>query len=470
MSKLHAIARFRCVSLYRPRSTPLSESTLRACLIVASALALWSPPLTASTFDPAAGRYVLTALPDAEREAQRMDRMQLCDQQPAGRYVRKGETITITASAVPNGYDLEATVGFKPMWGSDLDQQEEPLDAGENRFVANQDGPLYFKYITPAGRIRATPEVRLQVTGGRPLPLYVDGSMSADDWAEELAAYAAAPFVQLLGAKAMITLPSAVYRRDPIDDPEASFATIDQMLDLENELAGFDGQTARDQPTPLRVHFLVDFRVSKKDAESFYMYATDQFVGMLPDNTSDLTDPAALRERWGIWHETGHTQQQNSWTWDALSEVNVNLYSLYVQEAFGEPSALAKSEDGEPTFFEQARDYLERGANDLLTEVEENDEGDGFFIRLVLFHQLQASYGWDLFKALNKHFRAHPLPDDASDQDKADALVVKLCELTGNDLRPFFERWGLGVSDAANVDIDDADYPLPEQDPAEIFE
>ena len=135
MSKLHAIARFRCVSLYRPRSTPLSESTLRACLIVASALALWSPPLTASTFDPAAGRYVLTALPDAEREAQRMDRMQLCDQQPAGRYVRKGETITITASAVPNGYDLEATVGFKPMWGSDLDQQEEPLDAGENRFV-----------------------------------------------------------------------------------------------------------------------------------------------------------------------------------------------------------------------------------------------------------------------------------------------------------------------------------------------
>lgn len=438
------------------------------------AIAIWvllASSLQASTVDNIAGIYALTALPDAASEAARMDRMQLCDQQPAGRYVRQGEQLVVDVGPLPAGYSLNLAIGFRPMWGSKLDQQEEPLESGSNEITAEQDGPVFFAYTVPAGRrLGARGTLTVRISGGKPLPLYVDGTSSAEDWEEQLSAFSGAPFVQLVGDQAMITLPTRVHRRQPISDPAATFSTINEMLDLQNALAGFDGSSPRDQPTPLRTHFLVDFRVSAKDAESFYLYATEQFIGMLPGNTGDLTDPDALRERWGIWHETGHTQQQNSWTWDALTEINVNLFSLYVEEAFGQPNRLAQSDDGEPTSFELARDYLEAGANDLLAEVDDNDEGDGYFVRLVMFHQLQSAFGWELFTRLHQYFRAHPLPDDASDQDKADALVSAMCALTAEDLRPFFERWGLQLSDAANEAIDAADYDLPERDYTQIFE
>ena len=442
---------------------------MKVLLIVLCALALVSPSLPASSFDNETGHYRLTALPEADREAVRMDRMQLCDQQPAGVYLRKGETVILDVRGLPKDFYLGAMVGFRPMWGSPQDQQEEPLEEGETRLRANQDGPLYFKFTAPEGRDDARAEVSVSVSGGHPLPLYIDGSMTADDWRAELAAHATAPFVQLLGDQAMITLPRSVHARDPVKDPRATFATINRMLDLENELAGFDGKTARDRPTRLRTHFLVDFRVSKQDAETFYMYATDQFIGMLADNTSDLTDPAALRERWGIWHETGHTQQQNSWTWDALAEINVNLFSLYVQEAFGQPNTLRVSEDGAPSTLERARSYLAKGGHDLLAEVDDED-GDEYFIRLVMFHQLKEVWGWDLYKDLHKHFRAYPLDDDASDQDKADALVLALCELTGVDLRPFFETWGLTVSAAADERIEALEYVQADEDFSQILE
>jgi hypothetical protein len=429
--------------------------------IVLSALALLSTPAMASTFDNESGRYVLDALPSADAEATRMDRMLLFDQQPAGRHVRKGETVTVVASDYPEDFYLAAMIGFRPMWGSQQDQQEQALDVGETQFVAEQSGPLYFEFTTPDAAVTKPARVRLTVVGGQPLPLYVDGRMGADDWQTELAAHARAPFVQLLGERALITLPTAVHARAPVDDPQATFAAINQVLDLQDELAGFDGSSPRDRRSPLRQHYLVDFRASAQDRESFYMYATDGFIGMLADNTADLTDPAALRQRWGIWHETGHTHQQHSWTWEALTEVNVNLFSLYVQETFGEESTLSRSEDGEPSFLDKARAYLDGDVADLLSEVAEDDD-DGFFIRLVMFHALKEAYGWDLFKDLHKHFRAHPLPEDASDQDKADAFVVAMCALTGVDLRRYFESWGLRASAEAERGIDDRGYPLAE--------
>lgn len=439
--------------------------TVKATLLALSMLALLAAPLSASTFDNEVGRYRLTALPEAGSEAERMDRMALSDQQPSGRHVGKGESITVTVAGLRDGYLMDVLIGFLPMWGVNQGQQEEQLTEGETAFVAAQSGPLFFRFTSPPGKDGARAQVEIQVEGGEPLPLYVDGTMSADDWSAELAEHDGAPFVQLIGERAMITLPAKVHARDPVIDPEATFAAINEVLRLQDELAGFDGSSARDRPTRLRQHYLVDFRASKKDRDSFYMYATDGFIGMLPDNTAELTDPAQLREKWAIWHETGHTHQQNSWTWEALGEINVNLFSLYVQESFGLPSTLAESEDGSPSRLDRIEEYLASGDIDLLAEPGEDAwDGDEMFLRLVMFHQLKEVYGWEIFKDLHKHFRAHRLADDAGDQDKADAFVVAMCALTGVDLRPFFETWGLRISSSANAEIDAVGYELPDRD------
>lgn len=441
---------------------------MRLVLISAAVLASLAAPLAASEFDNEAGEYTISALPDPVREAKRMDRLQLSDQQPAGRHVSAGETLSIEVEGLPRGFALSAAIGFLPMWNVGQTQQTRPLKEGENRFRVEQDGPLFFRLTPPRGRYKATDEVRIRLDGGTPLPLYVDGTMDAQDWAQELAEHADAPFVQLLGERALITLPADVHAREPIGDPAETMAVLHQVIDWQDELAGFDGSTPRDERTRLRLHYLVDFRVSQQDREGFYMYATDQFIGMLDDNTADLTDPDQLRKEWGIWHETGHMQQQHSWTFEALGEVNVNLFSLYVQERFGQPSTLARAEEGDPTLLEQARDYLENGAPDYTAEPDE--DGEGLFIKLVMFHQLKETYGWELFQDMHQHFRAQSLPEDASDEERVDAFVEASCELTGHDLRGFFARWGLRASDKADARIEAAGLPEPDHDLAAIFD
>jgi len=117
----------------------------------------------------------------------------------------------------------------------------------------------------------------------------------------------------------------------------------------------------------------------------------------------------------------------------------VNLWSKHAQELPGLPSRLLDAEDGTRTTLQRARDHLGAGAPDYLT-----DDGDTLFIRLVMLRQLQRAYGRDLFRAVNRHFRAAPLPFTAGDQDKVDAFVLAICNLTGHDLRPFFGPLGSG--------------------------
>src|SRR5258705_12249904 len=97
---------------------------LLTCVAVNSVLA--------STFDNESGNYQLSALPDAASEARRMDRMQLDDQQPAGRYLRKGETITLAVDELARGAVLDVAIGFPPMWSVKLDQQIGRMRAGDN--------------------------------------------------------------------------------------------------------------------------------------------------------------------------------------------------------------------------------------------------------------------------------------------------------------------------------------------------
>lgn len=66
-----------------------------------------------------------------------------------------------------------------------------------------------------------------------------------------------------------------------------------------------------------------------------YRFATDYRAAYKKDAIGYILDPALLtQDGWGPWHELGHTHQQHAWTWEAVGEVTVNLYSLAVQRSF----------------------------------------------------------------------------------------------------------------------------------------
>lgn len=408
---------------------------------------------SATDFHNETGRYILHPLPDATLEQKRMDNLRLSDQQPFGRYVKRGDYVEINTEGLTDNIVFGVTVGFRPMWGQSSDQQLVMMDNGQVRFRAEQDGPLFFKLVAYGDKTNAHKHVKVNVSGAMPLPLYVEGQTTTEEWKQQLSAYADAPFVQLLSKHSMITLPMADHKRQPITDPRSSLAAIDKIIEMEDELAGFDSKMPRDEPSPLRRHFLVDFIASKD--EPFYMYATDEIIGLRSDNFTDLTDPVQLHKSWGIWHELGHTYQQNSWTWDGIEEVSVNLFSLYIQEKLGQPSRLSIADENGISPRQEAVDYVKNGGVDFMSPEDP-------FVKLVMFEQLKDNYGWELFTKTFRHFREYP-QHGTNKQQAADSFVKAMCQFSGNDLRPYFNKWGLHASEKANRHIDALQLPPREQ-------
>ncbi|WP_267226107.1 M60 family metallopeptidase [Dyella silvae] len=407
----------------------------------------------ATRVDNAAGSYTFSSLPSTDVEHARTNTFYMSDQQPLGRYVHVGDVVNVEVKHLPARYEASIMLGFRSLWHEKNDQQEVPLHDGDNRFMAERDGPLFIRFVAPSDKPNATSELSLSISGSKPLPLYMDGQTTRDEWEAQLANYGDAPFVQFMGRHSMITLPVKVHREHPVANPSATFAVIEQVLAMEDELAGFDGATGRDARSSLRQHFLVDFLAP--DDAPYYMYCTDQFIAMRPDNTEDLTDPATLRHAWGIWHELGHAHQQESWTWDSVTEVSTNIFSLYVQEKMGLPSRLDVPEEDGRSPRDRAKDYLAQPSRNYLAgEEDESAEWNDPFIKLVMFDELRQAYGWDLYKDVFKYYREHPLSDDATNQEKADQFAVVLCKLTSADLRPFLERWGFHLGPQAMRAID----------------
>lgn len=386
------------------------------------------------------GNYTLFPMPDASFEQERMGSFRLWDQQPTGRYIKRGQQVTVTVENLANDLYLAVTVGFRPMWEPSEDQQEIRLDNGETEFVATQDGPIYLKLTSSPESFRSGTAVKVSVIGAHPLPLYVEGQTTTREWERQLEAYRNAPFVQLLSTRSLITLPVEDYRRHPVASPSRSLAAIDQIIGMSDELAGLDGDTPIHMPSPLRHHFLVDFRAPENPP--FYMYATDEFIGLLSENFTGLTNPEELMTEWGVWHEIGHTYQQRSWTWEAMEEVSVNLFSLYIQENLGQPSRLSIPDEFGETPRQQAAKYIRQGGGNFMLPHSSDQEA---FTRLVMLEELKNTYGWGLFKKMFRYFREHP-QQDVDGRQAADSFIIVMSQLSGDDLSPFFKKWGLQTS------------------------
>ncbi len=445
------------------------HSFMKNLVIIFASLFLFCAATNAQTYNNYTKEYTLVSQTEAGIEADRTHRMVLCDYQPSGLYVRRGERIGFAVSGLDGKYKLSSMIGFKPMWGNRNKTQENALQNGANTVTATQDGILSFIFVNAEGYDTNPSSVNVKVTGGKAFPLYHLGKSNVANWENDLKTMKDANFVQLISDKALLTITYKDYIKRPIRDLAASFQSIHSVIIWEDELAGFDNTTPQNRVTRNRINYLIDLYSTPKEAEDYYMYASNYFIGMKRDNYTDLTEK--LKTEWGIWHETGHTHQQRSWTWDSIGEISVNLFSLYVQEKYGRPSTLAQVQGGETlTNFEKARKYIADPNKNYLVSNEEADYNE-LFSKLVMFHQLKSVYGWDAIKKLHQYFRQKPYVeiDDETDADMANKFIYAMCSITKNNLMPFFKKWGLSTNAATTKKINDLKLPLPKTDPSKIF-
>jgi hypothetical protein len=411
-----------------------------------------SDPLAGSTYDNADKHYHLQALLPAVLDGQRMLQMSMMGYHPSGLYVAKGEKVSLDVSGLEQSQESLVLMVGQANDFFDGAAANNPYQwvahAGENEFVAARSGMLYFRYIDSGFGEQPPPALDIQVqVGGSPVPFYVANQTTAAQW-QDMLKKRRTPYVEMIAPRVAITLRRDMLDRVPGASPEAMLDYLTQVLGYHDQISGLDGATALDRPSPLRMHFLQDDRSSAKSLEGVLMYATNSFVGMPADSARGLLKGAAMPDPWALWHEAGHIYQQSDWTWDNLTEVTVNIYSLHAQQRFGLPSRLdeVNEDTGRNTWDEAAR-YLAKKKRNFLDDAS-FDEDSREFVRLVMFEQLRRGLGDDFYQRLHKDYRRNPLSsgEGAGDDAKVQQFVLRSSRVAGRDLTAFFRAWGLPIN------------------------
>ncbi|MCU4784354.1 M60 family metallopeptidase [Bacillus cereus] len=358
--------------------------------------------------------------------------------EPTGIYVKPDEEVVI---------QVEGTQQIKAYIGTYSYEKEEPkqfnLHPGENKISSSNGGLLYFYNYHNTGEVVAKVK-----KGGTPNPLFILGKHTTKDWKRMLAENPDPYAIEMKGENSLLTMhPETVAEHLKQEDPAALLKKHDEIINIEHKISGLskDGAGVANQGKH-SIHFVEDWYTDD------YMYATYYRTAYSKGNLGSVLNLEELtNDGWGPWHEVGHQHQQETWLWDGLGEVTVNIYSLAVQTTFGHKTRL--EQEGR---YEAAFAYL--GKPDAQEKMNE-------FEKLVMFWQLHLAYGDQFYPNLHQMYRLlHDTELPKSDEEKKQMFIYMTSKVAGQNLIPFFDKWGLSANDATREKIEKLNLPKLEKE------
>jgi hypothetical protein len=152
-----------------------------------------------------------------------------------------------------------------------------------------------------------------------------------------------------------------------------------------------------------------------------------------------------------LYHELGHNHQHPDWTFGGTVEVTCNLFTLYVREkATGFSPRRAFMDQGrragpEVFFAEQKKIPSSQKFNKWKSDP---------FLALAMYIQLQEAFGWETYLKVFKEYSQLADPErPKNDDEKRDQWLVRFSKAAGKNLGPFFDDWGVPVSDGAKQQV-----------------
>ncbi|MYW24485.1 peptidase M60 [Bacillus thuringiensis] len=384
---------------------------------------------------------VYQLLPKGDVEGMRelhQRRMSFSPYEPTGIYVNPGEEVVI---------QVEGTQQIKAYIGTYSYEKEEPkqfnLNPGENKISSSNGGLLYFYNYHNTGEVVAKVK-----KGGTPNPLFILGKHTTKDWKRMLAENSNPYAIEMKGENSLLTMhPETVAEHLKQEDPAALLKKHDEIINIEHKISGLskDGAGVANQGKH-SIHFVEDWYTDN------YMYATYYRTAYSKGNLESVLNLEELtNDGWGPWHEVGHQHQQDTWLWDGLGEVTVNIYSLAVQTTFGHKTRL--EQEGR---YEAAFAYL--GKPDAQEKMD-------VFEKLVMFWQLYLAYGDQFYPNLHQMYRLlHDTELPKSDEEKKQMFIYMTSKVAGQNLIPFFDKWGLIANDATREKIEKLNLPKLEKE------
>ncbi|MEZ2324656.1 putative mucin/carbohydrate-binding domain-containing protein [Bacillus tropicus] len=384
---------------------------------------------------------VYQLLPKGDVEGMRelhQRQMSFSPYEPTGIYVKPGEEVVI---------QVEGTQQIKAYIGTYSYEKEEPkqfnLNPGENKISSSNGGLLYFYNYHNTGEVVAKVK-----KGGTPNPLFILGKHTTKDWKRMLAENPNPYAIEMKGENSLLTMhPETVAEHLKQEDPAALLKKHDEIINIEHKISGLskDGAGVANQ-SKHSIHFVEDWYTDD------YMYATYYRTAYSKGNLESVLNLEELtNDGWGPWHEVGHQHQQDTWLWDGLGEVTVNIYSLAVQTTFGHKTRLEQERRYEAAFA-----YL--GKPDAQEKMDE-------FEKLVMFWQLHLAYGDQFYPNLHQMYRLlHSTELPKSDEEKKQMFIYMTSKVAGQNLIPFFDKWGLIANDATREKIEKLNLPKLEKE------
>lgn len=346
-------------------------------------------------------------------------------------YQHKGEDIDV----LPELWIVPAKKGKEASFG----RQVVKLQEGINEIEVANTGPLYFAATNQPGSSEITVNL---LKGGKPMPRFILGKNTVEEWQQHLAQFSDAPFAELVGKRMILTMPIKNMRKQATD-PEGVLILWDRIVDLAEEQFGLSAERAfPHRATPFQYQF-----VSKPDNTGGWMSAMNYWLGTNGEFIPEVITTELLQKAWGPWHELGHHYQMPAWTFDNDTETTVNLTSLYVQRALGETSRLEAESRWDLV------DALMKTSGHSYEEVSPS-------IRFAMFWQLDLAFGQDFYQRLGDRYRTLTKAEQPKNNDeKKQRFLLETSRVAGVNLESFFHRWGLKPTQETRVQLQAMNLP-----------
>ncbi len=367
-----------------------------------------------------------------------------------GLYAVAGEYIIINVPENVNPKDLKVQIGsqsdrlnnVKTAWRRmPVITNSRLLKNGKNILTSPFGGLIYISYPPKGGSWESDFKIEHAIGS----PLYVLGKTSKESWTEQLKTNKA-PWGELATSNIVLTLPDSILQK--VDDPQEVMKLWDLIIGGEMELAQIK------QPYYRAQRIVVDEQISigalhsgypimAHHSPSIHLYAAD----IIADPVM-LMKPSKGGSNWGFFHEIGHNMQNLDWVFGGTTEVSCNFFSLYMFDRLlgGRDNAHVaiqntNTQNTMKKYFAGSPDYEKWKADP--------------FLGLIMFRQLQEAFGWESFKAFIREYQKFALNnDDLDDQQKRNLWVKTFSSVVQRNIAPFFEKWGIPISDATKNELD----------------
>lgn len=394
---------------------------------------------------------IFKVTPSASTETDRMQfRANHNEMQTTGFYAAPNSSITIHVAVNSGSTAARLAIGTPFRDNIRPVRQYFNLQEGTQTFTVDQYGGLVYLIYT-ANNYSTTGEIALSFGNGFiPVPYYQKGKTSNQQWAQTLDTLKnSVPDVIFSSDRTIMVAnmdEALLYKNQ---DQQLIVDRLDSIINFSNRISGLSGNSGL-HAIPQNKHL-----ITVRDSAAGGYMAAGIAIFYTESLSYRMLQPLYLSNTngWGLWHEVGHTYQQNAWTWGGLTETTVNVYSLASERGFGLPQTRITANNSWP----KLDTYFQKPIVDRNFNLADND------VKLIMFHQLQLAFGDDLYIELSKSTRENR-PNVTTDAEKMRYFMLSTCQITQKDLTDFFRKWGFKVNETVYAEITALNLSAPDQD------